>query len=162
MLNNLLKSNVKYLELAKQVVPVCILEAPFINRWLPSLKLRARAKLLQGGILGFVGCPGLCSLLPSAKLGFGSVWQLPQFDRLTDSRAGPGSNTVREMGDCADLALTQSGLLMFTVSEDRSYVRETCDLGSLLATTFKGSGWKGKTGIGGSHRMFGAGIHLTH
>lgn len=73
VLNNLLKSNVKYLELAKQVVPVCILEAPFINRWLPSLKLRARAKLLQGGILGFVGCPGLCSLLPSAKLGFGSV-----------------------------------------------------------------------------------------
>ena len=73
VLNNLPKSNVKYLTLAKQVVPVCILEAPFINRWLPSQKLRARAKLLQGGILGFVGCPGLCSLLPSAKLGFGSV-----------------------------------------------------------------------------------------
>lgn len=57
---------------------------------------------------------------------------------------------------------TQSELLMFMVSEDRFYVRETYNLGSLLATTFEGSGWEGKTVIGGSHRMFGAGIHLTH
>lgn len=64
---------IKDFQVAKQVA-LCILWKLHLSvGWLPSQKLGARAKLLQGGTLGFVGCPGLCVLLPSAELGFGSL-----------------------------------------------------------------------------------------
>lgn len=80
--------------------------------------------------------------------------QLDSCHRLADSRGGgPGSSVVREMRDSADHALThRAGPLMFTDSGDRFCVRETYNLGSLLATGFEGSNWEGDAVIGESCR----------